>query len=111
MTKGNILFKDVRAQYKKPSTFIEALAKNNGFFWYVSTERDVQFFASEDRIAPMVVTDTSTNFNKLKITADITNLKNRQTVRGGQSPDSNLYEQFHVCDGEETSYRLDYPPK
>lgn len=111
VTKGNILFKDVRAQYKKPSTFIESLAKNNGFFWYVSTERDVQFFASEDRLAPMTVTDTSTNFNKLKITADITNLKNRQTVRGGQAPDSNLYDQFHVCDGEETSYRLDYPPK
>lgn len=59
---GNIKFKDVRAQYKKPSVFIEALSKNNGFFWYVDTIRDIQFFASENRAAPLSITDTSTNF-------------------------------------------------
>ncbi len=109
--RGNILFKDVRAQYKKPSVVIESLSKNNGFAWYVSTSRDVAFFASEDRAAPFSVTDSTQNFGNLKVTADITNLKNRQTVRGGQAPDETLYEQIHVCDGQETSYRLDYPPK
>lgn len=79
---GNIIFKDARAQYKKPSVFFEQLSKNNGFAWYVSTSRDIAFFASETRSAPFSLTDVSTNFGKLKITADITNLKNRQTVRG-----------------------------
>lgn len=111
VSTGNILFKDVRAQYKKPSVVIESLAKNNGFAWYVSTSKDLAFFASEKRVAPFSVTDTSKNFGKLKVTADITNLKNRQTVRGGQAPDSVIYDQTHVCDGQETSYRLDYPPK
>lgn len=87
------------------------MAKNNGFAWYVSTSKDLAFFASENRSAPFSITDSSLNFGNLKVTADITNLKNRQTVRGGQAPDASLYEQIHVCDGQETSYRLDYPPK
>lgn len=109
--KGNVLFKDARAQYKKPTVFTESLAKNNGYFWYVNTDRDIEFFSTESRPSPISITPTSKNYGKLKITADITNLKNRVTVRGGRAPQETIYEQIHVCDGQETSYRLDYPPK
>jgi hypothetical protein len=47
----------------------------------------------------------------LSIEADITNLRNRQTVRGGEAPEQSLYTQDEISDGEEESYRLDYKPK
>lgn len=108
---GNVIFADVRSQYKKPTVLIEDIAKANGFFWYVDADKDIHFFSAEDRTAPETLTDVSTNFNKLKITADITNLRNRQTIRGGMAPEETLYPQEKVLDGKETSYRLDYPPK
>lgn len=108
---GNVIFADVRSQYKKPTVLIEDIAKANGFFWYVDSDKDLHFFSSEDRTSPEVITDISTNFNKLKISADITNLRNTQTIRGGMAPDETIYTQIKVLDGKETSYRLDYPPK
>lgn len=109
---GNIFFKDVRSQYKKPTVLVESLAKNEGFFWFVDYDGDIKYFDSSSRPAPFsIVAPTGKNYGNLKITADITNLKNRQVVRGGIAPSDFLYEQKHVCDGKETSYRLDYPPK
>ena len=50
----------------------------------------------------------SKNFGQLKITADITNLKNRQVVRGGIAPDQNRYIQERIVDGVEESWTVDY---
>lgn len=55
--------------------------------------------------------DTSMNYSDLNITADISQLKNRQTVRGGEAVDSNLYTQVEVCDGKQESWNLDYKAK
>ena len=106
-----MIFTDVRSQYKKPTILIEDIAKANGYFWYVDADKDLHFFSAEDRLAPETLTDLSTNFNKLKIAADITNLRNTQTIRGGMAPEESIYTQIKVLDGKETSYRLDYPPK
>lgn len=106
-----MIFADVRSQYKKPTVLIEDIAKANGYFWYVDSDKDLHFFSAEDRVAPETLTDISTNFNKLKIAADITNLRNTQTIRGGMAPEESIYTQIKVLDGKETSYRLDYPPK
>lgn len=108
---GNVIFADVRSQYKKPTILIEELAKQNGYFWHVDSDKDVHFFSAEGNLAPEILSDASQNFQKLKITADITNLRNRQTIRGGMAPEDTLYTQIKVLDGQETSYRLDYPPK
>lgn len=110
--RGNILFKDVRAQYKKPTVLTEALSKNDGYIWFVDNDRDLRYFDAETRFSPFnVVAPSGLYYGQLKITADITNLKNRVVVRGGIAPSDFLYTQKHVCDGKETSYRLDYPPK
>lgn len=106
-----MIFADVRSQYKKPTILIEELAKQNGYFWHVDSDKDVHFFSAEGNLAPEILSDASQNFQKLKITADITNLRNRQTIRGGMAPEDTLYTQIKVLDGQETSYRLDYPPK
>lgn len=110
--RGNVFFRDVRAQYKKPTVLTEALAKNDGYTWYVDVFGDLRYFSNENRLAPFsIIAPTGLNYDKLKITADITNLKNRVVVRGGIAPSGFLYTQEKVLDGQETSYRLDYPPK
>lgn len=61
--RGNILFKDVRAQYKKPTVLVENLSKNDGFSWYVDTMSDVRYFANENRLAPFnIVAPSGTNY-------------------------------------------------
>ena len=98
-------------QYKKPAELVESLAKEVGYFWYIDYERDLHFFASSSKAAPIEITPTSNNYNDLKRTVDISNLKNRQTIRGGIAVADARYIQEKVCDGKEESFSLDYPPK
>ena len=51
------------------------------------------------------------NYSELSITADISSLKNRQTVRGGEAIEAELYTQDEVTDWKAESRRLDYKPK
>jgi hypothetical protein len=109
--RGQKQFDDVRVQYKKPSVMIEELAKLQGYFWYVDNERDINFFTNSQTPAPFDITTNSENFSNLVISADITNLKNRQTVRGGIAPSEVIYIQQEVADGVMESWNLNYPPK
>ena len=59
----------------------------------------------------MEITDTSEVYGDLSITADISQLKNRQVVRGGEAIDAFTYTQDEVTDGKLESWRLDYKPK
>ncbi len=105
-------YEDVRVQYKKPSVVVENFAKLQWNYWFIDYERDIKFFSKLGNTpAPFSLTPTSLNFGDLTIDADITNLKNRQTVRGWEAPDQFLYTQDEISDGEEESYRLDYKPK
>lgn len=109
--RGSQKFSDVRVQYKKVTATIEELAKTQGNFWFMDYERNLHFFEKTWLTAPFSIDDTSENFWKLKITADITKLKNRQTVRWWIAPDQNRTEQIIVSDGEGESWRVDYPFK
>ena len=109
--RGDTLYADIRAQYKKPTVLLESLAKLQQLYWYVDYERDVHFFEQESYDCPMEILDDSEVYNDLSITADISQLKNRQVVRGGEAVDSSLYTQDEVTDGKMESWRLDYKPK
>lgn len=109
--RGEVIFEDVRVQYQKPTVFTEKLAKNLGYFWYIDYNRDLNFFEKDSKTAPISITDTSQNYDNLKVSVDLTNLKNRQTVRGGIAPGEALYTQEQINDWEVESWRLDYPPK
>lgn len=109
--RGNIIFEDVRSNYKKPGEFINNLAKLENFFRYVDYEKDLHYFSATKEIAPFEISPTSNNYNNLTRTIDISKLKNRQTIRGGQAPDESRYIQERVCDGVQESWTLDYPPK
>lgn len=97
--RGDVIFEDVRVQYKKPSVAIENFTKLTGEYWHIDYERDIHFYGKlGDEIAPYSLTDTTQNFGDMTIDVDITNLRNRQTVRGGEAPDEFDYTQDEVCD-------------
>lgn len=109
--RGNTLYGDIRSQYKKPTVLLEELAKLQKLYWYIDYERDVHFFEQESYACPMEILDASEVYGDLSITADISQLKNRQVVRGGEAIDAFTYTQDEVTDGKLESWRLDYKPK
>lgn len=94
-----LTYDDFRASRKKPTLVMERLAKESGYFWYIDYERDIHFFDIETNTAPFSLTTTSDNFYDLRIAGDISQLKNRQVVRGGTSTSSSRYEQSFLGDG------------
>lgn len=111
VTRGDIKFPDVRVPYQKASIITESIAKGSSLFWFIDYERDIHLFQAATTPAPWGITDTSLNYYDLKIEADITKLKNRQIVIGGEAPSEELYTQPVVADGSQTSFALDYKPK
>lgn len=109
--RGFSKFSDIRSQYKKLTVLLEDLAKLQGDFWYIDYSKDIHLFSNTGNTAPFSLDDSSENFGQLKISADISKLKNRQTVRGWQAPSEALYVQESIVDWVEESWRLDYPPK
>ena len=110
--RGTIKYKDVRSQYRRPDDFVNELSKTEGYFRYIDYERDIHFFKSSARENNVFsISPTSNNYNDLKRTVDVSQLKNRQTIRGGIAPSEITYVQERVTDGLEQSWTLDYPPK
>jgi len=109
--RGDRKISDFRANYKKASELIEAITKRLWIFRYVDYNRDIHIFKTNTTQAPYSITDTSENYDKLIITPDISMLRNRVFVRGGEAATTVLYNQERVADGEQTSFQLDYKPK
>ena len=110
VVRGDILFGDVRVQYKKASEITEEIAKQSGLFWYIDYTKDIHLFADAATVAPWGIDDTSDNYRDLSVETDISKLKNRQIVRGGEAASDTLYTQAAVADGSQTSFALDYKP-
>ena len=80
--RGDIKYEDARIQYKKPDVFMEELSKIEGAFWFVDYERDIHFFKSTSREnTNFSISPTSNNYGDLKRSVDVSQLKNRQTIR------------------------------
>lgn len=62
------------------------LSKLTNYSWYVDYDMDIHFFERSDESAPFGLTDTAGNhiFDSLKIERDLTQLRNRVYVRGGE---------------------------
>lgn len=91
---------------------IEDLCKIQGEFWHVDYEKDLIYYTKNGyESAPFSLTPTSPNYGSLGVEIDTSDLKNRQTVIGGEAAEQVLYTQDEISDGEEESYRLDYKAK
>lgn len=107
--RGDRKFEDVRIQHRKPSEVIEDLCKIQGDFWHIDYNRDLVYYTRQGyERSPFDLSDTSTNFGNLTKEVDTSDLKNRQTVVGGEAIEPVLYTQDNESDGQEESYRLDY---
>lgn len=97
--ESSTAFDDARASFQKPTVFIDRLADTLGNYWYIDYNRNIRFFDRETNNAPFQISDTSENFESLYIDVDTSQLKNRQTVRGGTKTSDNTYSQ--VVEGDD----------
>lgn len=89
-------FDDVRAAFKKPTALMQSLADALGAAWNIDYERDIRLFARSSYAAPFTIGDGTDNFDRLAVRADVSQLKNRQDVRGGTRRTTETYSQVVV---------------
>lgn len=111
VARGSVKYTDLRVGYRRPSSVIDDMAKQQSLFWNIDYERDIHLFASTTTAARFNLTDSSLNFAKLNIETDISKLANRVIVRGAEAPSGDLYTQNVSADGAQTSFTLDYKPQ
>lgn len=89
---------------------LEKLADALNCFWYVDYDKDIHFFLKSTELAPFNLTDSSGFIaDSLTIREDITQLRNRVTVRGGTNPsDTNRTETYVSADNNQDVYPLGY---
>ena len=109
--RGSIKFPDVRVPYQTASQITEDLAKKSSLFWFIDHEKDIHVFTATTTPAPWGITDSSLNYTNLSIEVDMSKLKNRQIIIGGEAPSAVLYTQPVLADGTQTSFTLDYKYK
>lgn len=68
------------------SEALSKLSKLTNYSWYVDYDMDIHFFEKSGEFSPFDLTDTSGNFifQSLSIDRDISQLRNRVYVRGGE---------------------------
>lgn len=92
------------------SECIQRLAEATNYSWYVDYSYGVHFFASDAEEAPFDLTATSDNYeyNTLKFSDDLSQLRNRITIRGGEEEGNETTETFIAsADSDERKvYRL-----
>ena len=78
------------------SDAIQKLAEMTNYSWYVDYDKDIHFFAKNDEPAPFNLTDTSDNyiFDSLVIRDDISQLRNKVTITGGESEGNSRTEKL-----------------
>jgi hypothetical protein len=59
------------------------MADSLNWYWYIDYDRYIHFFPQATNTAPFNISETSNNFNNLRITYDSSRLINRQVIEGG----------------------------
>ena len=72
--------------YLPLSQCIQKLAQAVNYSWYVDYNKDIHFFATNKELSPFNLTDDNGNyiFNSLIFTDDLSQLRNRVRIRGGE---------------------------
>ena len=89
------------------SKCIELLAKQINYSWYVDYEKDIHFFTRNKELSEFDLTDDNGKhiFDSLKIKDDLSQIRNRVIIRGGDMEGSNRTENF-VGDGTKKTFAL-----
>lgn len=89
------------------SEAIEKLAERIGYSWYVDYNQDVHFFPKNEELAPFNITASGGNhvWGSLEMTEDISQLRNRIYVVGGEAEGNSRTEEY-VADGDQLQFPL-----
>lgn len=91
------------------SRCLQLLAEQTNHYWYVDYDKDIHFFAKLNENAPFDLTDTNGNyvFNSLKIIDDLSQIRNRVFVEGGEIEGSSRTSD-HTGDGNQLLFPTEY---
>lgn len=97
----NITVKTIAFDNKKFSDVLEQLSRLTNYSWYVDYEKDIHFFPVVGGASPTVVNSGSGQYlvGSLELESDITQLRNRVRVRGGDAEGNELTEPYKGSDG------------
>jgi hypothetical protein len=89
------------------SKCLQMLAEQVNYNWYVDYEKDIHFFSKNTEAAPFGLTDTNGKyiFKSLKITDDLSQIRNRVFVEGGEVVGNSRTEYF-TGDGTKDNFAL-----
>lgn len=89
------------------SQCIQKLSETTNYFWYVDYAKDIHFFPKANEIASFGLTDDNDNYvpMSLVLTEDLTQVKNRVKVQGGEIEGSSRTETQNG-DGTKTQFVL-----
>ena len=83
------------------------LAKQVGYYWYVDYEKDIHFFAKNDKSAPFELKDDNDSYiyNSLDFKIDGSEIKNKIYLKGGEIVGEQRTEYF-TGDGKKKTFSL-----
>ena len=89
------------------SDCLEKLSKYTNFQWYVDYDKQINFFEKNTKVAPYNLSDELDNhvFNSLNLVDDISQLRNRIYIRGGEAEGTDRTE-YQSGDGVRTHFVL-----
>lgn len=92
------------------SDALEQLAQLTNYSWYVDYDKDIHFFAVGTENAPYDLTRGDGNHitGSLKISEDITQLRNRVKIRGGEAEGNVVTEKPQVTEARDTTNGVIY---
>lgn len=75
---------------------IQRLADITGYSWYIDYEKDIHFFEKNTEVAPFDITDSNAKaiHETLSITDDLSQIRNRVFIRGGEIEGNSRTEEF-----------------
>jgi len=86
---------------------LQKLAKLSNYSWYVDYNNDIHFFEKNTEAAPFNISDTSNNYiyDSLEVSEDISQLRNKVFIRGGEAEGDPRTEEFDG-DGTKKFFKL-----
>lgn len=89
------------------SEALQKLANLSNYSWYVDYSNDIHFFVKNTERSPFNITDTSGNYiyDSLEVSEDISQLRNRVFIQGGEAEGNVRTEQFNG-DGVKKFFKL-----
>lgn len=92
------------------SRCLQILADLINYNWYVDYDKDIHFFAKNTEISPFDLTDTNGKyvFQSLKITDDLSQMRNKVYIRGGEIEATSTRDKTYTGDGTNTNFETGY---